>query len=118
MGSLWKGWSRRRAEELLMDVLSKLRPKFEIMMRWYSNLANQACNRKKQATTQSGNGCKNTENAHRADIANKVRSDTRTATCAGMRAQPHRAMTQHQEAVMCVWRSEPGTIQEAVGSIS
>ena len=50
MGSLWKGWSRRRAEELLMDVLSKLRPKFEIMMRWYSNLANQACKRKKQAT--------------------------------------------------------------------
>ncbi len=35
-------------EELLMDVLSKLRPKFETMMRWYSNLA--ACKRKKQMT--------------------------------------------------------------------
>ena len=35
-------------EELLMDVLSKLRPKLETMMRWYLNLA--ACKRKKQMT--------------------------------------------------------------------
>ena len=37
-------------EELLLDVLGKLRPKFETMMRWYSNMANQAWKRKKQAT--------------------------------------------------------------------
>ena len=34
-------------EELLLSVLGKLRPKFEAMMRWYSNLA--AC-KKKQMT--------------------------------------------------------------------
>ena len=53
--------------------------------------------------TRAETAARHTENARRADIANKVRSDTRTATCAGMRAQPHRAMAQHQEAVMCVW---------------
>ena len=37
-------------EELLLDVLGKLRPKFETMMRWYSTMANQAWKRKKQAT--------------------------------------------------------------------
>ena len=35
-------------EELLMDVLSKLRPRFETVMRWSLNLA--ACTRKKQMT--------------------------------------------------------------------
>jgi len=35
-------------EELLLSVLGKLRPKFETMMRWYSNLA--ACRKKKQMT--------------------------------------------------------------------
>ena len=35
-------------EELLLDVLRKLRPKFEATMRWYSTLANQA--KKKQTT--------------------------------------------------------------------
>ena len=53
--------------------------------------------------TRAETAATKTENARRADIANKVRSDTRTATCAGMRAQPHRAMAQHQEVVMCVW---------------
>ena len=37
-------------EELLLDVLSKLRPKFETMMRWYTGMAQQALNRKKQTT--------------------------------------------------------------------
>ena len=53
--------------------------------------------------TRAETAATKTENARRADIANKVRSDTRTATCAGMRAQHHRAMAQHQEAVTCVW---------------
>ena len=35
-------------EELLLSVLGKMRPKFETMMRWYSNLA--ACKKKKQMT--------------------------------------------------------------------
>ena len=33
-------------EELLLGVLGKRRPKFETMMRWYSNLA--ACKKKKK----------------------------------------------------------------------
>ena len=37
-------------EELLLDVLGKLRPKFEIMMRWYAGMAHQAWKRKKQMT--------------------------------------------------------------------
>ena len=80
MGSLWKGWSRRRAEELLMDVLSKLRPKFEIMMRWHSNLANQACKRKKQATMHK-------YLKHRA---------CSSSACAEEAPPTHRAMAQHQ----------------------
>ena len=35
-------------EELLLDVLRKLRPKLEATMRWYSTLANQA--KEKQTT--------------------------------------------------------------------
>ncbi len=37
-------------EELLLDVLRKLRPKFETMMRWYAGMAQQALKRKKQTT--------------------------------------------------------------------
>ena len=37
-------------EELLLDVLDKLRPKFEAMMRWYEGMAQQARKRKKQMT--------------------------------------------------------------------
>ena len=37
-------------EELLLDVLSKLRLKFETMMRWYTGMAQQALKRKKQTT--------------------------------------------------------------------
>ena len=37
-------------EELLLDVLGKLRPKFETMMRWYAGMAHQAWKRKKQMT--------------------------------------------------------------------
>ena len=37
-------------EELLLDVLDKLRPKFETMMRWYAGMAQQARKRKKQMT--------------------------------------------------------------------
>ena len=40
----------RADEELLLDVLSKLRPKFETMMRWYAGMAQQAMKRKKQTT--------------------------------------------------------------------
>ena len=36
-------------EELLLDVLQKLRPKFEATMRWYSTMKNRA-NKQKQAT--------------------------------------------------------------------
>ena len=36
-------------EDLLLDVLRKLRPRFETTMRWYSTMANQA-KKKKQAT--------------------------------------------------------------------
>ena len=60
-------------EELLLDVLRKLRPRFEATVRWYSTMANQA-QKKKQATLHkylkracssgstsseevSGNGC-------------------------------------------------------------
>ena len=62
-------------EELLMDVLSKLRPKFEIMMRWYSNLANQACNRKKQATMHK-------YLKHRACSSSSSSSSSSSAACA------------------------------------
>ena len=37
-------------ERLLLDVLSKLRPRFETMMRWYAGMAQQAMKRKKQTT--------------------------------------------------------------------
>ena len=37
-------------EELLLDVLDNLRPKFETMMRWYAGMAQQARKRKKQMT--------------------------------------------------------------------
>ena len=40
----------RADEELLLDVLSQLRPKFETMMRWYAGMAQQALKRKKQTT--------------------------------------------------------------------
>ena len=40
----------RADEELLLQVLNRLRPKFENMMRWYAGMANQALKRKKQTT--------------------------------------------------------------------
>jgi len=61
-------------EELLLDVLGKLRPKFETMMRWYSTMANQAWKRKKQATLHKY-------------LKNKARSSSSSAACAE-EAQP------------------------------
>ena len=61
-------------EELLLDVLGKLRPKFETMMRWCSNMANQAWKRKKQATLHKY-------------LKNKARSTSSSAACAE-EAQP------------------------------
>ena len=40
----------RADEELLLQVLNRLRPKFDIMMRWYAGMAHQALKRKKQTT--------------------------------------------------------------------
>ena len=56
-------------EELLLSVLGKLRPKFETMMRWYSNLA--AC-KKKQMTMntyfkKSGGSSSSSSSAAEAD---------------------------------------------------
>ena len=63
-------------------------------------LAKVVQERKRQKDThQSKNSCK----TYRECAQSRHRQQgTRTATCAGMRAQPHRAMAQHQEAVMCV----------------
>ena len=62
-------------EELLMDVLGKLRPKFETMMRWYSNIANQAWKRKKQATLHKY-------------LKNKARSSSSSSAACAEEAQP------------------------------
>ena len=40
----------RADEELLLQVLNRLRPKFDSMMRWYAGMAHQALKRKKQTT--------------------------------------------------------------------
>ena len=80
-------------EEMLLDVLGKLRPKFEIMMRWYAGMAHQARKRKKQITmhayVKKKNACSSGSSSSSSSAAssNDACADVHEAT------GPHRSDT-------------------------